>query len=263
MATPCPSSDNSSSTDETSEDSRNSDEIARDPSSTSEEEQEEEAEDEEEDEDEEEEDGCQVVGVYCLSTKAMAELQRIVKASEKGKFDETELQQLISSLDSLRYTIGCNPVFPCTFVMQDVSEFQNSSHEKEWCSEPFYTWPRGYKMCLGVYANGRGKGKGTHLSVCLHRMWGEFDYYLKGPIGGSVTIQLVRDQNPTNKLAQCEAETVIEFVSRRRVTSSRMNMGWSNTSSDTFISFKKLADVIDIENNQLNFKVTQVVCIRL
>ena len=183
-----------------------------------------------------------MIAVYSLSKKAIAELRRIVTANKADIFDKSELQQLISSLDSLRYTVYRPHVLPCTFIMQDVNEFQTSG--EEWWSEPFYTRPRGYKMCLGVYANGRGKGKGTHLSVCLHRMWGEFDYYLKGPIGGSVTIQLVRDQNPTNKLAQREAETVIDFESRRRVTSSRMNMGWSNASSDTFISFKKLANVI-------------------
>lgn len=201
----------------------------------------------------------QVIGVYSLSEKATTELNRIVKAKEAGVLDETELHQLISSLDSLRHTIGYNSVYPCTFTMQDVSEFQKN--REEWYSQPFYTRPRGYKMCLGVYANGIGMGKGTHLSVCLHQMWGEFDYYLNESIGGSVTIQLVSDQNPTNEFTRCEAETVIEFESHKRVTSGKMDTGWSNISSDTFISIRKLDDVVD--NNQLYFKVTQMVCRRI
>lgn len=205
-------------------------------------------------------DSYKVIGVYSLSKKTTAELKRIVTASKPAmKFGKSELLQLVSSLDSLRYTIGYNPVYPCTFVMHGVREFQKSG--KEWYSEPFYTWPRGYKMCLGVYANGSGRGEGTHLSVCLHRMWGEFDYYLKGPIRGSVTVQLVSDENPTDKFARCEAETVIEFESRKRVTSGKMNKGWSNTSSDTFISMRKLKNVVD--NDRLYFKVTRVVCRRI
>ena len=31
--------------------------------------------------------------------------------------------------------------------------------------EPFFVTPTGYKMCFMVYANGCGKGKGTHISV--------------------------------------------------------------------------------------------------
>jgi len=185
----------------------------------------------------------QVIGVYSLSEKATTELNRIVKAKEAGMLDKAELHQLISSLDSLRYTTGYNSVYPCTFTMQNVREFQKN--REEWYSQPFYTRPRGYKMCLGVYANGIGMGKGTHLSVCLHRMWGEFDYYLNESIRGSVTIQLVSDENPTDKFARCEAETVIEFESRKRVTSGKMDTGWSNISSDTFISIRKLDDVVD------------------
>ena len=35
-------------------------------------------------------------------------------------------------------------------------------------SDPFYVTPGGYKMCIRVYANGAGDGKGTHVSVRVH-----------------------------------------------------------------------------------------------
>ena len=42
---------------------------------------------------------------------------------------------------------------------------QHKIDSDQWYSPPFYTHPQGYKMCLKVYANGSGKGKGTHVSV--------------------------------------------------------------------------------------------------
>ena len=63
-----------------------------------------------------------------------------------------------------------------------------------WYSDPFYTHPRGYKMCLNVEANGHGNGKGTHVSVFVYLMRGDFDNYLKWPFQGEITINLLNQQ---------------------------------------------------------------------
>ncbi len=60
-----------------------------------------------------------------------------------------------------------------------------------WHSEGFYTHPQGYKMCLGVYAHGRGNGRGTHVSYFLYLMPGEFNNHLKWPFQGRITVQLL------------------------------------------------------------------------
>ena len=57
-----------------------------------------------------------------------------------------------------------------------------------WCSSPFFTHPGGYQMCLEVWGNGYGPGKGTHLSVYVRLMKGENDDHLKWPL--SVTMQI-------------------------------------------------------------------------
>ena len=44
---------------------------------------------------------------------------------------------------------------------------------------------------MEVYANGCGSGKGTHLSVFVCLMQGEFDDKLKWPFRGSITVKLV------------------------------------------------------------------------
>ena len=53
-------------------------------------------------------------------------------------------------------------------------------------------------MCLGVFANGIDKGKGTHVSVLVHMMRGEFDDELKWPFRGKVTINMMNQEEDKN-----------------------------------------------------------------
>ena len=58
-------------------------------------------------------------------------------------------------------------------------------------SQPFYTKPDGYKMCLVAYLNGRGVGEGTHLSVFFAVMKGEYDPILQWPFELRINLTLV------------------------------------------------------------------------
>ena len=58
-------------------------------------------------------------------------------------------------------------------------------------SPAFYTSPKGYKMCIGVDANGNEDGKDTHVSVFAFLMKGENDDYLSWPFTGTVTVELL------------------------------------------------------------------------
>ena len=62
-----------------------------------------------------------------------------------------------------------------------------------WFSSPFYTTPAGYKLCLGVFLNGREKGEGTHLAVHVHVMGGEYDDHLLWPLKHDITV-ILRNQ---------------------------------------------------------------------
>ncbi|XP_031568440.1 TNF receptor-associated factor 3-like isoform X2 [Actinia tenebrosa] len=61
-------------------------------------------------------------------------------------------------------------------------------------SPPFYTSRFGYKMCARVYLNGDGSGKGTHVSVFISVMRGEYDAVLPWPFSKKITLKLL-DQN--------------------------------------------------------------------
>jgi len=64
-----------------------------------------------------------------------------------------------------------------TFCMNDYSLYKHTG--KVWHSPPFY-YENGYiKLCLAVYANGKGAGAGTHVSVELLQMKGKNDDKLR------------------------------------------------------------------------------------
>lgn len=50
----------------------------------------------------------------------------------------------------------------------------------------FYTSKYGYKMCLRIYLNGDGTGRGTHLSLFFVVMRGMSDALLKWPFNQKV-----------------------------------------------------------------------------
>ena len=59
-----------------------------------------------------------------------------------------------------------------TFCMYGHSLYKHTG--KVWHSPPFY-YGNGYKFCLGVYANGKGAGAGTHVSIELVEMKWEYN----------------------------------------------------------------------------------------
>ncbi|XP_044172470.1 TNF receptor-associated factor 3-like [Acropora millepora] len=63
------------------------------------------------------------------------------------------------------------------------------------CSQCFYTSRSGYKMCARIYLNGDGMGQGTHISLFLVVMRGEYDAILRWPFRQKVTIKLLDQDN--------------------------------------------------------------------
>ena len=68
-------------------------------------------------------------------------------------------------------------------------------------SAPFYTSRHGYKLCLRLYMDGDGCGKGSHLSFFLTVMRGEFDALLPWPFKQTVSLILL-DQDRQKDIIQ-------------------------------------------------------------
>ena len=77
------------------------------------------------------------------------------------------------------------------FVFKLSGYDRKKENNDKFYSRPFYTSPGGYKMCIGVDANGRADGKGTHVSVSTELLEGHYDDQLHWPFLGTVTFELL------------------------------------------------------------------------
>ena len=79
---------------------------------------------------------------------------------------------------------------PPSFVVKDFTR-RRSSANSVYSSLPFYSHIQGYKLALGVVVNGWGVGKGSHVSVFLFLLRGEYDNNLSWPFQADIKLQLV------------------------------------------------------------------------
>ena len=127
---------------------------------------------------------------------------QIEQQGDQIEQDRDQLKQhrdLICALMKLQR--GATVIVPPVDIIFD--NFKN--HKKEcdvWFSPPFYSHLQigGYKMCLKVVANGEASGEGTHVSVYIFLMRGEFDNVLKWPFRGKITVQLKKKDPPHHQL---------------------------------------------------------------
>ena len=74
-------------------------------------------------------------------------------------------------------------------------------------SDPFYTSPEGYKMCITVASNGYRTDHGTHVSVFATVLEGAYNASLSWPFVGTVTLTLLNqlaDDNHHILSIECE-----------------------------------------------------------
>ena len=97
---------------------------------------------------------------------------------------------------------------------------------QDYVSEPFYTHPEGYKMCLWVFPNGYGKAENTHASLFTCFMKGENDKKLKWPFCGNITVQLldqVRNRDHRERVINYDGSN---SSYAKRVTVGDKSEGW-------------------------------------
>ncbi len=87
---------------------------------------------------------------YDIHPAAIDELNALIE--ERTLPDQ---QQVHLSLDSLLLETKC------LFYMREVGRRRRDN--EVWLSKPFYSGPEGYKMCLGVYANGESGVRGRYV----------------------------------------------------------------------------------------------------
>ena len=119
-------------------------------------------------------------------------------------------------------------------------------------------------MCISVDANGWGKGAGTHVSVTVYLMRGEYDSRLEWPFRGDITIQLVNhnnDQDHREGTVPFDDEAVAAGRISDRVTSSekaRCGCGKPQFISHTTVESSTVTSRYII-NDCLTFRITKIV----
>ena len=125
---------------------------------------------------------------------------------------------------------------------------------QKWFSPPFYSGPRGYKMCLCVEYHGSFFHKDC-MPVCVYLMRGEYDDRLVWPFRGDITVQVVdqgSDQNHQECTLKfddkCSISSCIRVTSRERAMSGSMECSFALEDSENMY----------IKGDCVKFRVTKV-----
>ena len=120
-------------------------------------------------------------------------------------------------------------------------------------------------MCLKVHANGVQEGAGTHVSMSVNLMRGEYDDKLTWPFCGDITMQVAnqnRDQNHVEEILDFADENAAadDETSGRVTSGERAKYAWGYP---MFISHIKLESAVFtkhyLKNDCIIFRVTKVV----
>jgi hypothetical protein len=128
-----------------------------------------------------------------------------------------------------------------------------------WFSPCFLSGPQGYKMCLKVQPN----DSGTHVSVHVHLMVGEWDERLQWPFKGEIVVELINRKANNNHYRQTisfddygnqEArQRVVNGIPTNAGIINRMGQGGSN-----FIAHKDLDDYLKEDSIKLCVREVEV-----
>ena len=147
---------------------------------------------------------------------------------------------------------------PVEFTVTDF--LQKKKANTIWYSPPFYTHPHGYKMCLQVYVNGRGDGKGTHLSVFVPLMKGEHDEHLEWPFEGEISYQLLnwRENKQHYKETLHFNTKHIKHCARVTKEDIRHGRGHSQFISHSSLSYNSTSNTEYLQDDCLQLRVKEV-----
>ena len=121
----------------------------------------------------------------------------------------------------------------------------------DWTSEPFYSRD-GYKMMLNVYPYGTEDGYGSHVSVFICLVQGEYDQQLQWPFIGEVTVTLVDQRLGRHRTKILYYNSWIDCGARRFNNTLTDAHGW-----DEFIEHKYLPPNY-LKNDCLVFRIEDI-----
>ena len=130
----------------------------------------------------------------------------------------------------------------------------------EWISQPFYSRRYGYKLYLRVDAGGYDSYKGTHVSVSVGLMKGEYDENLKWPFNSEITIQLLNWRDDKGHVEKIIGHYNAPIESRTRVIDGERAhaLGKLGFISSADLGYNVNENTQYLHNNTLCFRVSKV-----
>uniref|UniRef100_A0AAV2ISD9 TNF receptor-associated factor 2 n=1 Tax=Knipowitschia caucasica TaxID=637954 RepID=A0AAV2ISD9_KNICA len=155
--------------------------------------------------------------VVCVLNREVERFATTLEASNRQhKLDQDKIEALTNKVRQLERTVGLKDLtvaemegrlremsattFDGVFIWR-ISDFAKKRQDAiagrapAMFSPAFYTSKYGYKMCLRIYLNGDGTGRGSHLSLFFVVMRGLSDALLKWPFNQKVTLMLLDQSN--------------------------------------------------------------------
>ncbi|NXX44588.1 TRAF2 factor, partial [Tricholaema leucomelas] len=184
--------------------------------------------------------------IVCVLNREVERVSLTAEAySRQHRLDQEKIEALSNKVRQLERSIGLKDLamaemeekirgmeastYDGVFVWK-ITEFARKRQEAITGRSPaifspaFYTSKYGYKMCLRVYLNGDGTGRGTHLSLFFVVMKGPNDALLRWPFNQKVTLMLL-DQNHREHIIDAFRPDVSSSSFQRPVTEMNIASG--------------------------------------
>ena len=123
---------------------------------------------------------CPYQDIGCTYSTERQSMEKHVKSST-----ELHLSKAVSRIRELQPRIFC----PSIISFSGFNSYK--ANDKCWYSPCIYTHKGGYKFRLFVYPNGNKEGEGTHISVYINIMPGEYDDTLEWPLRADFFVYLM------------------------------------------------------------------------
>ena len=203
---------------------------------------------------------------YETTKRELVQLKARIVLKEEYETTKQELAQLKTKQEDDRLSLRTLQSYtgpPVEFIMTEFEKHKQAGDH--WYSEPFYTHPYGYKLCLAVEANGWGDCEGTHVSVWTHLMRGEFDGQLRWPFQGDITVQMINQlqdkEHRTEIMDFSQADEASDSIYISRVTTGeKAEGGWGEPKflPHSELGHNRAKNCQFLKNDCLHFRVTQI-----
>lgn len=170
------------------------------------------------------------------------------------KFEESVTKRMgYLELECSAVETRLTPTPPYYFTLCNFHHHQRIDFH--WESTPFYSFPKGYKFDVTIYPHGTSRCMGTHLSIYVCLLRGEYDDQLEWPFHGAVFVELYNyntrswDSKPE---VEFEESDNVKFTGKPEDSRSNPGLGFPNW---------VLLDELDMQychNDMVRFRVPKI-----